>query len=143
MTFGERTVFQGESVVDSLKKDRFFMTQKNAIESFAIHESYQPWNGANFDVCLIKTSKSIYQEGLNNEGGTSSACITQEQFENGETCRACGDGCVNAACLPTEAEKGGKACWIAGWGSTTEEHPVSADTFSSGEYENSKCLPYC
>jgi len=31
------------------------------VESFAIHESYQPWNGPNFDICLIKTSESIYE----------------------------------------------------------------------------------
>ena len=31
------------------------------VEAFAIHESYQPWNSPNFDVCLIKTSESIYE----------------------------------------------------------------------------------
>ena len=38
ITFGEHTVFQGGNVVESLKKDRFLLSQKNAIESFAIHE---------------------------------------------------------------------------------------------------------
>jgi len=53
------------------------------------------------------------------------------QFDAGQRCRACGDGCVNAACLPSAAETGGKACWIAGWG-TTEENGSSPATMSSG-----------
>ena len=30
MSFGEHTVFQGSSVTESLKQDRFFMTQQNS-----------------------------------------------------------------------------------------------------------------
>ena len=30
MSFGEHTVFQGDSVPESLKQDRFFMTQQNS-----------------------------------------------------------------------------------------------------------------
>ena len=59
----------------------------------------------------------------------------QEQFVAGQTCRACGDGCVNAACLPQDAETGGKACWIAGWG-TTEENGSTPATLSSGKFGN-------
>ena len=58
---------------------------------------------------------------------------TIAQFDAGQRCRACGDGCVNAACLPQDAETGGKACWIAGWG-TTEENGNSPATMSSGNF---------
>ena len=58
----------------------------------------------------------------------------KEQFNAGQTCIACGDGCVNAACLPQDAETGGKACWIAGWG-TTEENGSTPATLSSGKFE--------
>ena len=64
---------------------------------------------------------------------------SKAQFDAGERCRACGDGCVNAACLPTAAEIGGKACWIAGWG-TTQENGNSPATMSSGYFSIHSCF---
>lgn len=70
------------------------------IESANIFRSpnYDGLNANNNDICLLKTSTSIFTEGAS---------------------RGCGDGCVNAACLPIEGSIHGDACWIGGWGHTT------------------------
>ena len=89
MTFGQHNVASadaGEFTIQSATADIF------------IHESYDTTGFNNFDVCLVKTTESIFSKG---------------------TSTGCGAGCVAAACIPDVASKHGDACWVAGWGTLT------------------------
>lgn len=66
-------------------------------ENILIHPDYAPPR-TNFDVCLVRAPKDIFDEAQKN---------------------GCGPNCVNSACLPEAPAVHGEACWTAGWGTLT------------------------
>ena len=89
MNFGQHNVASADAGEFSLQ---------SATADIFIHESYGTTGANNFDVCLVKTTESIFAAG---------------------TASGCGSGCVAAACIPDVASNHGDACWVAGWGTLT------------------------
>jgi len=115
---------------------RFSIWSENAVApGWFIHESYDPANGKNFDICMIKADRDIFAEGLLNGQKTGSGCGPTNQ------CEACGAGCVEAACLPSAEAVHGSACWIAGWGTTSFGGSTSSELKTAGvnTFSNQYC----